>query len=708
MRARLSVKTALFGLVGMAALVMFGLLGLMLYSSEQETMAAESLHQTEQQASLVSDSGRLFLQLRRTEKDFLLRLDDKYVVRHATLTAQLNESVLALISRAESEDRVTLQALVADIGRYEQAFAALVASHRQLGYNENEGLQGTLRSAVHEVETVLNEIGRPEMQVKMLMMRRHEKDFIMRLAPKYLDRLNARVEEFLAFPGSYYTDAGQRTQVETLLVQYQTAFAAYVDESLKERELRKALSAEYAVAEPRINALIDTFRQRSADLALQSRIVLEDMRRLSLTFGLAAMVVFVIGAVMLTRGISRPLVAIRGALDKLRAGDLDWRLAPSRISETQSIGAVTEQFRLEQVAERALEARLAEVIGACAQGDFSKRVTVDDNASGASLAEGVNAIGEAAEKGLQDVLLVLKGLSEGDLSVGMSDGQKGLFQEISDNIDELTARMRASISQMALSSNTLSETSDKITETAKEASKRGQSSAASLEESAAAISTLVGQVHSLEKTALGAEESLDNTRNQADNTRSVAEDALDAMKRIEQSSNAIGQIIGMIEDVAFQTNLLALNAGVEAARAGSAGRGFAIVAQEVRSLAQKASNAASEITDLVRRSNEDVADGVRLVTESSTSLTVIQQDMQQFVALVTGIATTSREQSQSVGEINTAIRVIDSDVQKSAEALDEMTEISHQLNTEAGALSETLTHFKLPDATRPEALIAAE
>ncbi len=96
------------------------------------------------------------------------------------------------------------------------------------------------------------------------------------------------------------------------------------------------------------------------------------------------------------------------------------------------------------------------------------------------------------------------------------------------------------------------------------------------------------------------------------------------MSKIEQSSNQISSIIGVIDEIAFQTNLLALNAGVEAARAGEAGKGFAVVAQEVRELAQRSAQAAKEIKDLIRNSSGEVQNGVKLVSQTGEALKTIE------------------------------------------------------------------------------------
>ncbi len=155
-------------------------------------------------------------------------------------------------------------------------------------------------------------------------------------------------------------------------------------------------------------------------------------------------------------------------------------------------------------------------------------------------------------------------------------------------------------------------------------------------------------------------------RGEAEEGRAIVVGAIEAMRGIETSSGQIGQIIGVIDDIAFQTNLLALNAGVEAARAGEAGTGFAVVASEVRALAQRSSAAALEIKALIETSGRQVTLGVARVGESGTALTRIAERILGISDLVGGIASAAAEQSAGLGEINAGMVNLDTVTQQNA------------------------------------------
>lgn len=171
------------------------------------------------------------------------------------------------------------------------------------------------------------------------------------------------------------------------------------------------------------------------------------------------------------------------------------------------------------------------------------------------------------------------------------------------------------------------------------------------------------------------------------------------MGRIEHSSQEIGQIISVIDEIAFQTNLLALNAGVEAARAGEAGRGFAVVAAEVRALAQRAADAAKQIKTLVGTSSDEVAGGVRLVSEAGSALMRIVEQINEISGTVSRIAATAREEADSIQQINVALGEVDKATQQNAAMAEEASAAGRTLAIESERLSELIGQFRLSNDT---------
>jgi methyl-accepting chemotaxis protein len=171
------------------------------------------------------------------------------------------------------------------------------------------------------------------------------------------------------------------------------------------------------------------------------------------------------------------------------------------------------------------------------------------------------------------------------------------------------------------------------------------------------------------------------------------------MQAITGSSRRIGDIIGVIDEIAFQTNLLALNAAVEAARAGEQGRGFAVVASEVRSLAQRSATAANEVKKLVGASLDDVARGASLVEGAGATMKEILSSVERVTGIMKEIGAASRAQNDDIGRLNQSIHRIDSDTQQNAERVEQTAAVARSLRTQVRALIDVVSAFTLSNAT---------
>jgi methyl-accepting chemotaxis protein len=180
------------------------------------------------------------------------------------------------------------------------------------------------------------------------------------------------------------------------------------------------------------------------------------------------------------------------------------------------------------------------------------------------------------------------------------------------------------------------------------------------------------------------------------------------MSRIEESSNKIADIIGVIDEIARQTNLLALNAAVEAARAGEAGRGFAVVASEVRSLAQRSSQAAKDIKDLITKSSGQVQDGVNLVNQAGTALSEITVSIRKVTEIIADIAAASMEQSSGVDEVNKALTQMDTVTQQNSALVEENAATAKALELQAQSMDDQVGYFHISDADAAGAQSAPE
>jgi methyl-accepting chemotaxis protein len=289
----------------------------------------------------------------------------------------------------------------------------------------------------------------------------------------------------------------------------------------------------------------------------------------------------------------------------------------------------------------------------------------------------------------------LRHLSDGDMTYRIDQVFAGQLDQLKVNFNESMAKLHMVLRLVGENAYAIDAGAGEIRSAADDLSKRTEQQASSVEQTAAALEEVTTAVKDAALRASEAGELVARTKAGAETSGTIVQDAVSAMEEIETSSREISNIIGVIDDIAFQTNLLALNAGVEAARAGEAGKGFAVVAQEVRELAQRSANAAKEIKALITKSGDQVRQGVELVGETGRRLATIVSEVQGINGNVSAIATTSREQSTGLNEINVAVNQMDQGTQKNAAMVEQTTAATHSLAREAAALIELLSQFRL-------------
>ncbi|MEM1150792.1 MAG: methyl-accepting chemotaxis protein [Pseudomonadota bacterium] len=342
------------------------------------------------------------------------------------------------------------------------------------------------------------------------------------------------------------------------------------------------------------------------------------------------------------------------------------------------------------------------VVDRAVAGDFSGRLPADlPERELNELADGVNRLLETVQFGVGETGRVLEQMASGDLNERMQGDLQGDFAGLKRNVNETVERLADLVGEIASTTDEVRSGSQEINASAQDLAQRSEQQASSLQQTAATMEEMSASVKSNAEHAADAFSLAADATSRADKGSDIVEEAVSAMSEIQASASKIADIISVIDGIAFQTNLLALNAAVEAARAGDAGKGFAVVASEVRSLAQRSSEASSDIRNLIETSAGQVDLGVELVTKTGTSLEGIVASIGKVEAAVNSISKASQEQSNGIQEIVSAINHMDQMTQQSATMSDRSAISARSLTAGSDRLHELVAFFRVEGKSGP-------
>ncbi len=450
------------------------------------------------------------------------------------------------------------------------------------------GLVGEMREAIHDIETIIKDLGMDKAQVYMLTLRRREKDFLIRLDVNYRDKFKNDLAQFQNYINAARLSSNQKTNINQLLENYSNTFYSVVDKYLEigiseDEGLMGEMRSTIKKVEPLVVDIRDVMDQRiTADINKSMVYLL-----LFIVLSAAAIITFTI-------------ITLRNIF-VLLGGE------PKEVA-----------FIAEQIAKGNLNANLKVT---------SKRTY-----------------------GVMKSML-----------------------HMADTLKEMISQILESTDQIAMASQQLSQTSSQISTGASE-------QASSVEEIASTIEQITGNIIQNSNNAQETNKISQGAQTGIQNVNTQAEKALSANKNISDK-------IQIINDIAVQTNLLALNASVEASRAGEHGKGFSVVAAEVRKLAELSKLAADEIDVLAKNS-------LQLSAVSKEELEALLPEIEKTTQLIEEIDFASKEQNTGVEQVNSAIQQLNSVTQENASVSEEMAASSKELEIQADKMQQLVSFFK--------------
>jgi methyl-accepting chemotaxis protein len=448
------------------------------------------------------------------------------------------------------------------------------------------------------------------------------------------------------------------------------------------------------------------------------------MGQTMLASAVALLLVAGIVAIVLSRRLAQPISSLTRVMTSLAAGRLDLEVPHARRDdEIGDMARAVEVFRengvrIAELSEAAatqaeadrrvraqmmsdLRAAFGDVVDAAAGGDFSRRIEAGfDDAELAALAHGINSLVETVDRGLTETATVLAALADADLTKRIEGEYDGAFADLRQDLNRVAERLSEIVAQLRQASGHLRGATGEILSGADDLARRTAVQSSTIESTTATMEVLARTVQQNAARAKEATTLATTLMETAEQSGEVMEQATLSMQRITASSEQIAGIVGLIDDIAFQTNLLALNASVEAARAGELGAGFAVVAVEVRRLAQSAASASADIKALIERASSEVAGGSRLVADVAAKLQTMVSGARSSNALVGEIARESADQAASIGQVSSGMRTLDEMTRRDAALVEDTRQAIGRSENSVVELERLVDIFRLADRQR--------
>ncbi len=592
----------------------------------------------------VQEVEKDFLQARRREKDFLLRLDEKYIADHAGIVTNAASNLRKVMELVPEDPFVeeNVNAVLEGLQAYGTTFKGAAAGLVEVGLDEESGLRGSLRAAVQDAEFFLNMIGSDDLTIKMLMMRRHEKDFLLRLDPKYVKSVDARVAEYLKILEKSSMSPDVQKDLANKINKYAGDFHKLAEVKLAVEAEVAQLSTIFAQAAEPMQKVAEYFSEIVAAKQQEADRTVLIVRIMLITVIVGVAVVVGLLSRVIAQGIVTPLSAVTHTMTDLARGEKGLEI-PATEYENE-IGEMAKALGTFKDAMEEAE-RLAEVEkkAELERADAEKKEALEREQASKEQAERAERLRELTTVFEEQV------------------------RSIMGNVNTAVEKMGSMSGDMTTVAEQVQSQSASVSSAATEAATNVQTVAAATEELNASIGEIGTQ--------------MTNSTKIAQEAVAQAEHTGEAMASLETTANKVGEIVSLITDIAEQTNLLALNATIEAARAGEAGKGFAVVASEVGSLANQTTKSAEEIAKQIQ--SVQTATG-----EAVASITKIQEIIGQISEVSNAVAAAVEEQSAATQEIARNVEQASAGTSSVTQSIEEVSSAATQMTSSASDVND--------------------
>jgi methyl-accepting chemotaxis protein len=594
------------------------MLGLTLFQSTQlSTLARQA------QLSQQLESG--MLTLRRNEKDFLARVDLKYVDK-------FNSNFNALINHADQYKQLDAQNSRMDefrkiVSDYKQQFSNLVGLQKKIGLNPKEGFYGELRDAVHQIEDSVKSQQQYQLLAYTLMLRRREKDFMLRLDPSYVDKFRADIQVLQNSTKQSPIPQAMKMEIAANIDNYQLKFMALVD-------AMKIMGLDHKSGI--LGELRETIQQTESIL---EKLMAENQQKIESSRSFIKWVAFFVVLLTATLVCGFTFFSSRSILRPIK--EINHKIRLIRQSDDLALRANDEG-----------EDELAEMAGH------------------------FNSLMDEFQYLVHDVNLALGNLNEAATKLTSNAGKT--HSEVQNQLSE-TDMVATAVTQMGSTIDEIAQNTEQAAFKSNETNSNAKEGYQEVMATASSISDLSSQL----------------------------DEAGHEVQDLEQDVKNIGSVLDVIRGIADQTNLLALNAAIEAARAGEQGRGFAVVADEVRNLAMRTQESTQEIEQIIKTLQSRTGNVVELMShcrskgdnssaqakKTGSLLMQITEDVTMISDMSIQIAAAIEEQSKVASEVNHNVVKIRDIAERSNNNAQMFTSVSDEVASQASRLVTAVSKF---------------
>jgi methyl-accepting chemotaxis protein len=639
---RLTHKITAIGIIGVAGVILVG--GMHMHG---ESALAVYRDAAESARAIFELNGKIEIEMlegRRAEKDFLLRNDSKKAESQIEISKSVVSDIDALrrktVAAGQPDLARQIEAMSTSLKQYQTHFLAVVEQRRQLGMDEKSGLEGRLRASVHGIESQIDQLHEPALLITMLMMRRHEKDFMLRRDSKYGDDMKKRASEFTAEIEKADIPEAAKTELRQKLADYQHDFFVWMETALTLAGELKATSESFSAVEPVIEAVSKAVNDIRTE-ADRSNTAVRDSTQRQMEIAILLIAFAVMGAgILIGRSVSKPLSAMTAAMIELANGNFAVVLP--------GLGRPDE-------------------IGEIAQAVETFKVNAEQKARD-----------EAETKIRQDKILAE--LRKADM-VKLADAFEGAVGEIVETVSSAATELEASANTLTMTAERSQKLATMVAAASEEASTNVQSVASASEELTSSVNEISRQVQESSRVADVAVEQAHKTNGR--------------VGELSKAAARIGDVVELINTIAGQTNLLALNATIEAARAGEAGRGFAVVASEVKALAEQTAKATGEIGLQIAGIQAATQDSVGAIKEIGDTIGRMSEISSAIAASVEEQGAATQEISRNIQHAAEGTSQVSSNITDVQRGASETGSASAQVLSAAQSLSVESNRLKL-------------